>query len=107
MAMEGILSSSSLAGCVMALVTIVQLELDTYMEALELLCTAVTLATSDSRHQILTLMVRLDVVECFDNLLYAPITDADSEDLIGQLQPAFASACNATLESALGPVYAT
>ena len=83
----------------MALVTMVQLELDTYVDALELLCTAVTLATSDSRNQILTLMVRLDLAECFDSLLYAPITDADSEDLIGQLHPAFASALIATLES--------
>ena len=91
----------------MALVTMIQLRLDTYVDALELLCTAVMLATSDSSNHILTLMVRLDIVECFDSLLYAPITDADSENLIGQLQPAFASARNVTVESASGPIYAT
>ena len=76
----------------MALVTTVKLELEMEIHALELLCTAVTLAASECRSHILTMMVCLDIVEFFDRLLYAPMTDADSEDLIGQLHPAFASA---------------
>lgn len=80
----------------MALVTMVKLELEIMdMDALELLCAAVTLATSDCRNQILTMLVRLDIADFFDRLLYAPMTDADPEHLIGQLHPAFASALTA------------
>ena len=104
---NAILSSQSFAGCMMALVTTVKLELDTDIRAVELLCTAVTLATSDCKNQILTKLVRLDIVEIFDRMLYAPITAADSEHLIGQLHPAFASALAAALESDLGPTHAT
>ena len=71
----------------MALITMVKIGLEKPMtlvqRAVELLDTAMLLATSVSRNQILALMKRVNIVECFSHLLYAPVYGAAHADFTG------------------------